>query len=155
MKLKTWQKNVLLAAAVAAGGFLMWNVAFMFAAGVINGFNWLVRLFAGNKDFAMNIMFGGYLFVLIVLVISWVIFKSKLPTLAKAIYLTMPLMVLLIFQGIQLFEQPQWIPITIGVIMVGLVLLYLYKKKLSWLYYFATLYTGAMALYVILAGIEI
>ncbi len=155
MKLKTWQKNVLQAAAVAAGGFVMWNVAFILAAGVINGFNWLARLLAGNKDFAVNMMYGGYLYVIIILVISWFIFKSKLPTLAKAIYLPMPLMVLLLFQGIRLYEQPQWIPITIGAIIVCLVLLYLYKKKLSWLYYFATLYTGAMALYIILSGIDI
>ncbi len=155
MKIKTWQKNVLSAAAIAVGGFILFNAAFLLAAGVINGFNWLLKQLAGNEDFAVNMAYGGYLFVLIILVISWFVFKSKLPALAKAIYLPMPLMVVLIFQATQLFEYPSWIPVTIGVIIVGLVLLYLYKKKLSWLYYFAALFTGAVALYIAIAGVEI
>ena len=155
MTLKTWQKDVLSALSIVAGGFILFNIAFMLAAGIINGLNWILSLFAGNKDFAVNMRFGMYLFAIIVLIISWFIFKSKLPTLVKAIYLPMPLMVLLIMEAIHLFELPKWVPISVGSVIIGAVLLYLYKKKLSWLYYFATLYTGVLALCIAIFNIEI
>ena len=155
MKLKTWQKNVLSAVSIAAGGFVLFNIAFMLAAGVSGALNWIIGLFSKSRDFAVNMRFGLYLFVLIVLASSWFIFKSKLKPLIKAIYLPMPLMVVLIVGGIHLFGLPQWVPICAGAAVVGGVLFYLYKKKLSWLYYFAALYTGVMALLVVVLGIEI
>jgi len=155
MKLKTWQKTVLSAIIIAAGGFILFNTAFLLAAGIINGLNWLIKLIAGSEDVAVNMQFGAILFVLLILIASWFIFKSKLPTLGKAVYLTMPLMVVLIYQAILLSEMPSWIPVTTGAVIVGLIVLYLYKKKLSWMYYFAALFTGAVALAIALLGIEI
>ena len=155
MKLKTWQKNVLSAILIAASGFILFNIAFMLAAGTIWTCNWIVSLFTGKMDMAVNSIYGALVFVLIMLVASWFIFKSKLKPIFKAIYLPMPLMVVLIFIGVLLFHLPQWVPISIGAVIIASILFFLYKKKLSWLYYFATLYTGAMALYVVIGGIEI
>ena len=155
MKLKTWQKNLLSALIITVGGFLLFNVAFMLAAAVHQACSLIVRLIAGRDDFAVNLIFWQYLFILLVLGISWFIFKSKWKTLIKATYLTMPIMVLLVFVGIRFFEQPKWVPIGIGVILLGAVLLYLYKKRLPWQYFYATLFTGIVALVIVLAGIEI
>ena len=117
--------------------------------------NLLVRLFSGRDDFVVNPMFWRFLFVVVILFISWFIFKSKWNTLIKATYLTMPLMVLLIVEGILLYRQPGWVSISVGAIIIASVLFYLYQKKLTWQYYFATFFTGAVALIVVLAGIEI
>ena len=155
MKLKTWQKNLLSALIITVGGFLLFNAAFILAAAVHQVCSLIVRLIAGRDDFAVNLMFWQYLFILVVLVISWFIFKSKWKTLIKATYLTMPLMVLLVFAGIRFYEQPQWVPIGIGIILIGAVMFYLYKKKLPWQYYYATIFTGIVALVVVLAEIEI
>lgn len=155
MKLKEWQKVILSILTIVVGGFILFNIAFIIAAGIHQIGNLLVRLFSGRDDFAVNPMFWRFLFVVVILFISWFIFKSKWNTLVKATYLTMPLMVLLIVEGILLYRQPSWVPIGIGAIIIASVLFYLYQKKLPWQYYFATFFTGAVALVVVLAGIEI
>ncbi|MBP1744488.1 MAG: hypothetical protein H6Q58_1466 [Firmicutes bacterium] len=150
MKLNTWQKNVLSAVVIVAGGFFLFNVAFLLAAAVING----LGLLMGNVDQPPTyIQIGAYIGFL--LIISWLVFRSKLSHLVKATYMTMPLMVTLVMTGIFLYTQPQWMPIGFGVLIVAAVLLFIYKKKLPWLYYFATFYTAALALYIILSGIDI
>jgi len=150
MKLNTWQKNALSAVVIVAGGFFLFNVAFLLAAAVING----LGLLMGNVDQPPTyIQVGAYIGFL--LIISWLVFRSKLSHLVKATYMTMPLMVTLVMTGIFLYTQPQWMPIGFGVLIVAAVLLFIYKKKLPWLYYFATFYTAALALYIILSGIDI
>jgi len=152
MKLKTWQKNVLSAVVIAAGGFMLWNVAFMLAAAV----NRLYGMVMGLSDGLENNRVWMYVYLFIVLLISWFIFRAKrLNVLLKAAYLTMPLMVVLVLGGIQTYQQPKWVPLGIGAVIVLVVLLYLYRKKLPWQYYFATGVTAIMALIVVLADIQI
>lgn len=155
MKLKTWQKNVLSALVIAVGGFILFNVAFLLAVLIQQLCSLIVRSLSGGDDFAVNPIYWGYVYILIILVISWFIFRSNLNTLVKATYLPMPLIVLLVFTGIRFYERPVWVPIGIGTMLVGAVLLFLYKKKLPWQYYFSTLFTGAVALSIVLFGIEI
>lgn len=155
MKLKTWQRNVLLGAVIAAGGFLLFNLAFLFAALTMQVCRRIILLFSGSAEPEFNPMLWRYVFAILILLISWFVLRSKLPILVKATYLTMPLMVLLVMVGIQFYAQPQWVPIALGGIIVAAVLAYLYQKKLAWQYYFAALYTAALALYIVLAGIDI
>lgn len=155
MKLKTWQKNILSAVVIAVGGFVLFNLAFILLAVTMQVFRMATRSFGGNNDFAINPMLLRYVFAIILLLVSWLILRSKLGTLVKATYLTMPLMVLLILEGILLYEQPKWVPVCVGAVIVGAVIFYLYKRKLTWQYYFAAIYTGALALYVMLAGVDI
>ena len=155
MQLKAWQKNIVSAIIIAVGGFILFNIAFILAAATSQVCSLFVRLFAGNNDFAINPIFSRYVFALIVLCISWFVFKSKLKTLVKATYLTMTLMVLLVLEGIRFYEQPKWVPISIGAFVLVSVIFYLCKKKLPWQYYFATIYTGVLALFVMIAKIDI
>ena len=155
MQLKTWQKQILSAIVVLAGGFVLFNLAFMLAAAVSQVYRLAVRLFGGQETMAIQSGVWQYIYLVIVLLISWFILRSKWPDLVKATYLTMPLMVVLIMIGIWLYEQPQWLPIGIGAVVVGAVFVYLYVKKQSWLYYLATAYTGLLALFVVLTGIDI
>lgn len=91
MKLKPWQKIVLSALVIVVGGFLLFNTAFSLAALVSMVCNFLVGALSQTDDFALNPMSWAGLFVLIVLVVSWFVLRTKWNVLVKATYLTMPL----------------------------------------------------------------
>jgi hypothetical protein len=150
MNLKPWMKNILSVIVIAAGGFILFNVAFLLAAVVFNGIGTIMGTMEQGPGFIAT---GAYL--LLLLLISWLVFRSKLSHLVKATYLTMPLMAVLILAGVRLYQQPQWVVFGTGAVIVGAVTFYIFKKKLPWLYYFATFYVAALALYVVIAGIEI
>lgn len=152
MKNKVWPKKILSAIAIIVGGFVLWNLAFVLAAAV--SFCWRAMLGIPNDQIAAS--GWRYLFLALVLIISWFVLRAKrVNTLIKATYFTMPLMVILILEGIQLYAYSNWLAFIIGAIIDLAVLFYLYKKKSPWQYYFATIFTGATALIVMLAGIDI
>lgn len=151
MKLKIWQKSILSAIFIVGVGFLLFNIAFMLAALVINIF----MVIMGSPENVAPPFAGRIAYVIIVALISWLVLKSKLNDLMKATYLTMPLMVILILLGITIYQQPMWMTALIGATIVGIVLLFIYKKKLTWYYYFSTLYVAVLALCVMIFRIEI
>jgi hypothetical protein len=151
MKLKAWQKNVLSAVVIVVVGFILFNVAFILAAFV---FNTVASLTGKGLD--QGPRFAGVAAYLVILgLLSIAVFISKLSHLAKATFLTMPLMAVVILSGVMLYEQPSWIPFAAGAAIIGAVLIYLYSKKLPWLYYFATFYVAVLALAVTIFRIEI
>jgi hypothetical protein len=150
-KLKKWQKNVLAAVFIIVAGFILFNLAFMLAALVIN----LTMSIMGQPQNVAPPFVGRVAYSIIILLISWLILKSKLNDLIKAAFLTMPLMVILIMLGISLYQQPIWLLGLIGSAGVGIVLLYLYKKKLVWYYYFSTFYVAVLVLCIMIFQIEI
>lgn len=151
MKLKTWQKNALSAVVIVVVGFILFNVAFILAAFV---FNTVASLTGKGMDQGPRpVGIAAYLIILGLL--SLAVFLSKLSQLAKATFLTMPLMAVLILSGAMLYEQPSWIPFAAGAAIIGSVLTYLYVKKLPWLYYFATFYVAVLVLAVTIFRIEI
>ncbi|MFA7673471.1 MAG: hypothetical protein WCY62_06425 [Clostridia bacterium] len=155
MKLKTWQKNVLSAVVIVAGGFLLWNIAFLMAYGVMLLYN-TIRGPVSQTDAIINEMVWKYIFAALVLLISSAVFlPKKIPALIKATYLTMPLMSVLIIIGIGFYEYSKWIPISIGAVIIAGTAFFIYMRKLPWLYYFATAYTGIVALIVVLFDIQI
>lgn len=155
MKLKFWQKNILSALVIMLVGFLLFNVAFMLAFLVNTVYGFAIRSFVDGTDNASFVHgLWHYIFIVIVLVISWIVLRSKLNDLAKATYFTMPMVVVLTEIGLQLFEM-QALVWVLGAVLVAAVLFYLYMTKRSWLYYFATLYSAAVMAFVVLAGIEI
>lgn len=155
MKLKPWPKKFLSVIVIIAGGFILFNLAFLLAAATMHACRIAVTLVGGYSIEDMGPMWWKYVYAGIILLISVYVFRSKFNPLIKATYLTMPLMVVLILVGIQFYEQPQWVPIIIGAAIVLAIIVYLYIKKLTWQYYVATLYTGMLALYIILSGIDI
>lgn len=149
MKEKTWLKPVLSMACIVVGGFILFNVAFMLAALMMG----TLARFDGTQGIPPA--YGRIIFVLLILLISWFLLRSKLNDLIKATYLTMPLMIVLVMIGIFSFQLSQWVVYILGGIVVAAVLYFIYLKKLSWLYYFATGYVVAVALFVMIAGIDI
>lgn len=153
--MKPWQKNVLSVIVIVAGGFLLFNLAFLLLAVTVHTCRIAVTLLGGYSVEDMNPMFCRYVYVMVILLISIFIFKSKLSTLIKATYLTTPLMVILILIGLLFYHQPQWLSIIVGAAIVLATIFFFYKKKLTWQYYIATIYTAALALYVLFSGIDI
>lgn len=151
MKLKLWQKNVLSMLVIVIGGFILFNLAFLLAALVINA---TMNVLGMAQNEAPHIV-GRVLYLLLIFLISWFVFRSRLNDTIKATFLTMPLMVILVMIGISFYQQSKWMIAGIGAVIICAVLSYLYKKKLSWLYYFSTFYVAALALYILLSGMEI
>lgn len=149
--MKTWHKNVLSLFVIVIGGFILFNVAFILAAFVINA---CISIMEISPDSAPPFI-GKAIYLIIIANISLFVFKSKLSTLVKATYLTVPLMVVQVFIGIVLYEQSKFIIAAIAALMISAVILYMYKKKLSWQYYFATLYVAVLGICIMVFNIQI
>jgi hypothetical protein len=151
MKLKLYQKNILLVLVIVVGGFILFNLAFLLAAFVINA----TIIVLGVTQNEAPPMVGRVLYLLLMFLISWFVFRSRLKDIIKATYLTMPLMIILVMGGISLYQQSKWVIAGIGAVIICAELSYLYKKKLSWLYYFSTFYVVVLALCIIFFNVQI
>ncbi len=155
MKLKSWQKNILFMLIIIGGGFVLFNVAFLLAAIVHMAYNMVITRFVHMIDYGRMIYFSWhYIYIIVVLLISWFVFRSPFNDLVKATYLTMPLIVVLTEVGVQFYRWPALVW-SIGTIIVGFLLFYLYKTKCSWLYYFATIYVVVVEIFVMVSGMDI
>jgi len=94
------------------------------------------------------------LFVVIIGLISWLVFRSKLGVLYKAIYMTVPLAVIFVTLGILLYRWPV-VAYSLGSLFAIGVLYYFYHTKKPWLYYYTLILVGLAMLMVGLLGIEI
>lgn len=155
MKLKPWQKNGLSVIVIAAGGYVLFILMFLLAALTAQAGDALARAISGKENAAIGQPTWTIIFVVLLACASWLIFRSKLNDLIKATYLTGPLMVAFVLMGIVLYGQPQWVILGAGAAVAAAVLAYLYVRKLSWLYFVATIYTTGVAAYIALAGVEI
>lgn len=127
------------------------HIAFLLAALVINA---TISVLGIAQNGAPHIV-GRVLYLFLIFLISWFVFRSRLNDIIKATFLTMPLMVILVMVGISLYQQSKWMIVGIGAVIICAVLSYLYKKKLSWLYYFSTFYVAVLALCVMLFNVQI
>ncbi|MBC3887509.1 hypothetical protein GH810_04220 [Acetobacterium paludosum] len=157
MKLKLWQKNLLSMLIIVVGGLTLFLVAFLFAALVMRVWDMIIFSLV-NKDsdnFGRILSINDIIYLIIILLVSWLVFKSKLNDLVKATFLTMPLMVVLMEVGILFNQQSEWVVLLIGSVIVAASLYYLYKTKRPWLYYCAILFVTAVVLFISLSGMEI
>ena len=151
MKLKHYKKNILFMLAIVGAGFILFIIAFIFAAFVLNA----TMSVLGMPQDAAPPFAGRVIYLILILLISWLVFRAKLPDLAKATFLTMPLMVILVMVGIVSHLQSKWLIVGIGAVIIGAVLFYFYKKRLSWLYFFATIYIAALGFCIMLFNVQI
>jgi len=150
-------KNILSAVAIALFGFILLNIAFLFDFLIQSLVKGLIKLFT-PVDFEANFQWlppalHG-LFAVIIGLISWLVFRLKLGTLYKAIYLTVPLAVVFVTLGIFLYRWPVAAYSLGGLFSIG-VLYYFYRTKQPWLYYYTVVLVGLAMLLVGLLGVEI
>jgi hypothetical protein len=150
-------KNILSAVAVAGFGFILLNLTFLFDFLFQSFVNKIVRLFVSiDFDMAWNWlpMLKHLMFVVVILLISWLVFRSKLGVLYKAIFMTVPLAVIYVTIGIFFYQWPIIVYSLGGLFSIG-VLYYFYRTKKSWLYYYTLVLVGLSILVASLLGVEI
>jgi uncharacterized membrane protein YdjX (TVP38/TMEM64 family) len=151
MKLKTWQKHVVSVIVLMAGGYVLFILAFMVFAFVVNGLMALGGLPENTSPPAIS----KVLAYILILVASWLVLKSRLPVLVKATVLQMPLMVTLVLTGIALYGQSIVLIIILGTVVIGATAAFIVYRKLSWQYWFSTGYVGVLALGIMIFDIQI
>lgn len=150
-------KNILSAVAVVIFGFILLILTFLFDALFQSLIDGVIKLFTQTDINMVWYWFPSIkhaMFVIIIGLISWFVFKSKLGTFYKAIYMTVPLAVVFATIGMFLYQWPV-IVYLLGGLFFFCVLYYLYKTKKSWLYYYTLVLIGILMLLIVLLGIDI
>ena len=150
-------KNILSAMAVAGFGFVLLNLTFLFDFLFQSLVKEFIKLFT-PVDFWMTLNWFPPMmhavFVVVIGLISWPIFRSKLGVLYKAIYMTVPLAVVFVTLGILLYRWPV-ASYSFGGLFGIAVLYYFYRTKQPWLYYYTLTLIGIVMAIVGLLGVEI
>jgi hypothetical protein len=146
-------KNILLALAVAVFGFVLLNLTFLFNYLVFR----FIDLIVSHSSMPANHWFPlirHALFLVIIGLISWPIFRLKLSVLFKAIFMTVPVAVFLVTIGIFFYEWPI-VPYLVGGFFTLLVLFCFYRTKQPWLYYYSVILIALTLMIFTLLGGEI
>ncbi len=149
MKFTLNSKNLLQALFIVVIGFLLFNLAFILLALILNGISMVTQDPVQNNDL------GYLIFLIVLLILSWVLFQTKLSILIKASFLTMPVMSVLVMIGVLMFGQPSWLLYGVEGLIIGLILVFLRQMKQPWQYTFAVLYCTVIGLIITLFNIEI
>jgi hypothetical protein len=151
-------KGILSAVAIVVIGFILLNLTFLFDFIYQTIIRAIIRLFISYDEMDMNFRFIPPLmhlsFAVLICIISYFIFKSKLKTIYKAIYSTVPLAVIYATIGIFLYQW-QIAVYLLGFLFSAGVLYYLYKTKQPWMFYFSWAYIIILMLIVMMFQIEI
>lgn len=146
-----WTKNILQAMLVAAVGFVLLNITFLLYFLVFQLFD----VFAPGNTGPMPAWIPvtrAVVFLAIIALISWFVFRSKLPVIFKATFVTVPTAVVLAFIGIIFFSWPLITYLT-GAVLVASVLVYFYRTRQPWLYYYSVILVAVtMAIFTLTGG---
>lgn len=150
-------KNIFYAVLIAFFGYILLNIAFLFDAVYQGALRGIIRIFV-HLDPETNLYWFPPLmhisFVAIIYLISWFVFKSKLKIIYKAIYMTVPVSVVLVTLGMFLYPWPI-IYYSVGSLLCIGVLYYFYRTKQPWLYYYTVVLVGLVLAIFTLTGGEI
>lgn len=154
---KDLKNNLLIALAIVLFGYLFLNAAFTVFSLFIFSVNGLIGLFSkfdliANISWSMPVMLS--IFAVIIYFVSRLVFKSKLPTTYKAIYLYLPVALVLALIGISLYRWPIAV-FAASIPLVLAILYYFYKTKQPWKYYFSVISISLILLVMMLLGVDI
>ncbi|MBW2963869.1 hypothetical protein KY363_00265 [Candidatus Woesearchaeota archaeon] len=148
-------RYVLSAVAVAFFGFILLNLAFILDALYQNSVRWLVGRF---------ILLGPELtprwfpvtmhasFVVIIGIISWLVFRSKLGEIYKAVFMTVPVATVLVTTGMFLSHWPV-LSYSVGALLCAAALYIFYRTRQPWIYYYTVILVGVtLAVFTLLGG---
>jgi len=150
-------KNILSALAVVVFGFILLNITFLFDALIHDLVIGFLTFFIPNELLMTSIWFPPMmhgLFVVAIGLISWFVFKSKLGVFYKAIYMTVPVAVVLVTIGMFLYSWPVAAYLIGALFSIG-VLYYFYRTKQPWLYYYTVILISLVLAIFSLSGGEI
>ena len=157
MTKKSWVRNVLLVLGVAGAGFVVLNLLFVLDAAFQSLLDLIFRVFTPvdiNMAWSWYPAVKAILFVIIIAFVSWPIFRSKLATVWKAIYLFAPTALGLFIIAVPLYRWPP-VAISLGTIATLITLYCFYKTKQPWLYYYSVIIVALALLIITLTGTQI
>jgi hypothetical protein len=150
-------KKILLALAVAGLGFVLLNLTFIFDWFFQSAIMALMRIFTPVDLLMVSRGFPPLLhglFLIVIGLISWAVFRSKLSVFLKAVYMLVPVAVGLATLGMFLYRWPI-VVYSLGALFVIGVLYYFYRTKQPWLYYYAVILISLVLAIFTLSGGEI
>lgn len=147
MKKSKWRPVALKILGISLGGFVGFNLSFLIAA--------LIIMTLGPKGGMGGSVLGQTTFMVVIYLLFFGVNILRIPTWIKATVFTMPTMSTLVMIGVVGYSLGTIVVLTIGALYVGCVAAYILYRKWDWTYRYALAYVTLMALYVILAGVEI
>ena len=150
-------KNILSALAVAGFGFVLLIITFIFDSVFQSLVDGIIKLFTPadiNMAWYWFPPLKHALFIVIIGFISRIVFRSKIRTLFKAIYMIVPLAVVFATLGMFLYRWPLAAYSLGGLFAIG-ISYYFYRIKQSWLYYYTVFLISLVMLLVGLLGVDI
>lgn len=154
---KPFVGNILSALAVAFFGFILLSLTFLLDflfQRLIDGIILLFKPVDINMVWAWFPTMKHILFVVIIILISWLVFRSRLNVLYKAIYMNVPTAVVLATLGIFTYRWPI-ITYSVGGLLCVCTLYYFNRTKQPWLYYYTVVLVGLILTIFTLSGGEI
>ncbi len=155
--MQPWVKNVLSTLAIAIFGFILLNLTFLLDFAFQTIIRSIVGIFVPLGP-ETNLFWMPPLthisFVVLICLISFFIFKSKLKVIYKAIYMVVPITVILATLGIFLYKWPM-ILYPLGAFFCLGVLYLFYKTKQPWIYYYVVMLVSIVLTIFTLSGGEI
>ena len=142
-----WMKKLLIMLGISVGSFIGFNVAFMLAA--------VITLGIGRISGPIGYSLGRFVFLIVIYLIFFGVYKLKIPTWIKATVFSMPMISTLILIGVYGYGLSMPIIIGLGTAFVSFVGYSLYRYKWDWTYFYALSFVSVCAAYVIIAGIDI
>lgn len=142
-------KNALHALFVAVAGFALLNAAFAF----VGFLAFLLGFVLPRGDLRVAwLAIGAYLAVLALL--SWLVARSRMRTLYKATFLTVPTASVLAILGALLYPWP-WAAWGAGALVSGGLVAYVLATRRPWLYAYAVALVALVMAGMMLLGVEV
>ncbi|MDX9809446.1 MAG: hypothetical protein RBT04_04795 [Sphaerochaetaceae bacterium] len=151
MEIKNWPKQILTSGIMLAGGFVLFNAAFLLFAGIF----WAMEALSESTGKLFNPSTSRLLAYLCIMIISGLILSSRLKVIVKATILELPLMVTLVMAGIYFYGKPIYLLILFCAAIIAVVVAYIMYRKLSWQYYFAVASVTVLGVCIMIFNIQI
>lgn len=146
-------KKVLSALTIVFLFFILLNLTFLFDFLLQSAIRYIFR---ANIEMT-NQWFPPILhiiFISIIVLISWLVSKSNLKEIYKIIYLTVPVAVTFVTIGMFLYRWPI-LSYGISALILGVIMVYFYITKKTWLYYYTVIIVVLVLLMMGLLGGDI
>lgn len=157
--MKIQNKNLVIflqALVILVFGFILLNLTFGFCAFVYSTCD---RIFGVSPEFEQwfNWQYEtlrATIFIVIMAVATYNVYKSKLITIYKAIWTMVPVAVVMVFMGIWTYHWPI-LSYLFGTIITMGIITYLYLNKQPWPYYLSVLFVSISLLVMVILGVDI
>lgn len=154
---KSLLKNIFSILAVVVFGFILLNLAFILDAlyqGIVRSIIGLFIPLGPELQLYWFPPLMHFSFLVVIGLISWLVFRSRLWTLLKAIYLSVPVAAVLVTIGMFLYRWPV-IVYPLGTLLCICTIYYFYRTKQPWIYYFTVIFWSIVLAIFTLSGGEI